>query len=63
MTSKARTAPALTQLEIGQAVVKHTYDCPTCKSIGRICAKGRRLRRTLKAGGEPAMRRVNGGPG
>ncbi|MEU1021911.1 hypothetical protein ABZ366_07400 [Streptomyces sp. NPDC005904] len=62
MTSQPRT-PDLTPVEIRQAVIKHTYDCPTCKSIDRICAKGRRLRRTLKAGGEPAMRRVNGGPG
>ncbi len=47
-------------MEIRQAIVRHTYDSPTCKSTDRIRAKGHRLGRTLEAAGEQASVRQGG---
>ncbi|MEU1022205.1 hypothetical protein ABZ383_18400 [Streptomyces sp. NPDC005900] len=63
MTPRARI-PELGPVEIRQAVVLHTYECPACKAMDRICSKGRRLRRTLEATRKPpGEQRINGGPG
>ncbi|AZM54181.1 hypothetical protein DMA15_17715 [Streptomyces sp. WAC 01529] len=56
-------APELDQVEIRQMIASHTYGCHRCHMLGRICPKGRSLRRELEADCEPpAASRMNGGP-
>ncbi len=63
MTSQTRVPEEMSPVEIRLAVVRHTYGCPRCVALGRICIKGRRLRWALEAGEHPPKRRVNRGRG
>ncbi|MBW5420253.1 hypothetical protein GKQ77_01540 [Streptomyces sp. BG9H] len=62
MTPRAE-APEPDQVEIRQMIASHTYGCHRCHMLGRVCPKGRILRRTLEAHREPpAAPGETGGP-